>query len=184
MILAYWGCGYEVEKRANIQIAFKTRRRRRPDQKNALIEHISVSRVIQGRTRNPGVLYMGRVKNDIDKTKGMRLKKPQYRKKRKKHKASILQQKDGTCYLCMLQGDYRIHPVVHEHHIYDGPNRAISEAEGFKVYLCLSHHTCGPEAVHNNRDNMRALQREAQKAYERTRTRAEFMDLIGRNYLD
>lgn len=60
--------------------------------------------------------------------------KPQRKKKRKKHKASILHCKDGTCYLCMkLKGDYRRYPVVHEHHIYDGPNRQNSEAEGLKV---------------------------------------------------
>lgn len=60
--------------------------------------------------------------------------KPQRKKKKKKHKASILHCKDGTCYLCMkLKGDYRRYPVVHEHHIYDGPNRQISEAEGLKV---------------------------------------------------
>ena len=111
--------------------------------------------------------------------------KPQRKKKRKKHKASILHCKDGTCYLCMkLKGDYRRYPVVHEHHIYDGPNRKNSEAEGLKVYLCLDHHIMGPEAVHNNHKNMRILHRDGQRAYERTHSRAEFMSLIGRNYLD
>lgn len=111
--------------------------------------------------------------------------KPTRKKKRKTHKPSILHQKDGTCYLCMkLKGDYRIHPVVHEHHIFDGPNRQISEAEGLKVYLCLGHHIDGKEAVHNNIENMRFLQQEGQRAYERTHTRAEFMKIIGRNYLE
>ena len=111
--------------------------------------------------------------------------KPQRKKKRKKHKASILHCKDGTCYLCMkLKGDYRRYLVVHEHHIYDGPNRKNSEAEGLKVYLCLDHHIMGPEAVHNNHKNMRILHRDGQRAYERTHSRAEFMSLIGRNYLD
>ena len=115
----------------------------------------------------------------------MMYQKPQRKKKRKKHKASILHCKDGTCYLCMkLKGDYRRYPVVHEHHIYDGPNRQNSEAEGLKVYLCLDHHIMGPEAVHNNHKNMRILHRDGQRAYERTHSRAEFMSLIGRNYLD
>lgn len=72
--------------------------------------------------------------------------KPQRKKKRKKHKASILHCKDGTCYLCMkLKGDYRRYPVVHEHHIYDGPNRQNSEAEGLKVLFMLrpSYHGAG-----------------------------------------
>jgi hypothetical protein len=115
----------------------------------------------------------------------MRLLKPIKARKRKKHKPSILHQKDGTCYLCVkLDRDYRYHDVVQEHHIYNGPNRRISEAEGLKVYLCLRHHTDGPEAVHNNHKNMRFLQREGQQTYEKTHSRQEFMELIGRNYLD
>lgn len=106
-------------------------------------------------------------------------------KKRKHHKRSILHVKDGTCYLCMkLRNDYRCHRVVHEHHIFGGPNRKISEEEGIKVYLCLEHHTVGPAAVHNNINNMRLLQEEGQRAYEQNHTREEFMELIGRNYLD
>lgn len=106
--------------------------------------------------------------------------------KKKKHKPSILHCKDGTCYLCMLlHDDYRLHNAVQEHHIFGGvANRKISEAEGLKVYLCLTHHTAGHEAVHNNQTNMRLLQQEGQRAFERTHTRVEFMTLFGRNYLD
>lgn len=105
-------------------------------------------------------------------------------KKRKKHKKSILQQKDGTCYLCkQLHGDFRQHSLLHEHHIFGGANRAISEAEGLKVYLCLPHHIDGSEAVHNNHKNMRILQQAGQRVYEETHSREEFMKLIGRNYL-
>lgn len=111
-------------------------------------------------------------------------KKPR-KKKRKQHKRSILHYKDGTCYLCMrLEGNYRIHAVTQEHHVYGGPLRPISEAEGFKVYLCLPHHIDGPEAVHNNQENRRFLQRECQEVYERTHTRQQFMSLTGRNYLE
>ncbi len=106
-------------------------------------------------------------------------------KKRKKHKASILHQRDGTCYLCMkLDGNHQYHEVLHKHHIYGGPNRSISEAEGFTVYLCLGHHEIGDAAVHNNQENMRILQQDAQREYEKKHTRTEFMQLIGRNYLD
>lgn len=116
---------------------------------------------------------------------GLRFPKPAKKKKRKAHKQSILHKKDGTCYLCMkLHGDYRIHPVVHEHHVFDGPNRAISEAKGFKVYLCLQHHLYGPEAVHTNNKTMRLIQRDVQRAYEQTHSREEFMALIGRNYIE
>lgn len=116
----------------------------------------------------------------------MMFPKPKRKKKRKKHKESIMQNKeDRHCYLCMkLHNDYRCHTIMHEHHIFGGPNREISEAEGLKVYLCLDHHIDGPEAVHNNIQNMRILQQDGQSAYERTHTREEFVDLFGRNYID
>lgn len=111
--------------------------------------------------------------------------KTKRKKKRKKHKQSILQEKDGRCYLCMkLNQDCRIHYGIQEHHVFGGPNRSKSEAEGLKVFLCIAHHTEGPEAVHNNHTNMLMLQQEAQKAYERTHSRQQFMELMGRNYLD
>lgn len=107
------------------------------------------------------------------------------KKKRKKHKPSILQKKDGTCYLCIkLHGDHRYHRTLHEHHVFGGPNRSISEAEGLKVYLCLEHHETGEEAVHINQEIMRAVQQDAQRVYEREHTRQQFMALIGRNYLE
>lgn len=82
-----------------------------------------------------------------------------------------------------LDGDYSQKRYLEEHHVFGGPNRKISEAEGLKAYLCLEHHTAGPAAVHNSHENMRILQQDAQRAYERTHTRGEFMALVGRNYL-
>ena len=99
-----------------------------------------------------------------------------------KHRKSILQ-KEKYCYLCdRLDGKYMVRGL-HEHHIFGGPNRWISEENGFKCWLCLTHHTQGPEAVHNNIENMWILQQECQKAYEKTHTRKAFTDLIGRNYI-
>ena len=106
------------------------------------------------------------------------------KKKRKAHKDSILHRKDGTCYLCMkLHGDDSYHEVLHGHHIFGGANRDHSEAEGLKVYLCLAHHTEGPEAVHKNAEVMRSLQQEGQQAFEEEHSREEFMQMFGRNYL-
>lgn len=97
---------------------------------------------------------------------------------------SKMQRKDGRCYLCMkLHGSERIHTTLHEHHIFGGPNRSLSEAEGLKVFLCLGHHTSGPEAVHNNIKNMRLLQQDGQQVFEETHTREEFMQKFGRNFL-
>lgn len=102
--------------------------------------------------------------------------------KKKKHKSSILQQ-DRYCYLCDLLDHRYMALGLQEHHIFGGPNRSVSEAEGLKCWLCLKHHTQGPEAVHNNIRNMRILQQKAQQAYEKTHTREEFVRLIGRNYM-
>lgn len=116
---------------------------------------------------------------------GMMFPKQPTKKKRKKHKPSILQKKDGRCYLCMKEGNYRIHPVVHEHHVYFGTgNRKISEEEGFKVFLCPEHHTLGSEAVHNNPKNAEILYKDCQRAYEKNHTRQQFYDLIGKYYLE
>ena len=104
--------------------------------------------------------------------------------KRKRHKASIIHVKDGTCYLCMMEGNYRRHMVLHKHHIFSGvANRKISEAEGFTCWLCPAHHEFSSAAVHRNAENMAILRRIAQREYEKTHTREEFMDLIGKNYL-
>lgn len=106
------------------------------------------------------------------------------KKTRKRHRESILQKKDGRCYLCMkLDGDYRIYASLHMHHVFGGPNRSISEGEGFKVYLCPEHHLYGQKAVHKNHRIMEMVQQDAQREYEKNHTREEFMELIGRNYL-
>lgn len=118
---------------------------------------------------------------------GLMFPKQKRKKKRKVHKPSIIHRKDGTCYLCIkLHGDYSIKRGLHEHHAFDGnPNRAISEAEGFKVYLCSEkHHQYGPEAVHRNHEMMRLVQQDCQREYEKTHTRQQFMRLIGQNTLE
>lgn len=118
---------------------------------------------------------------------GLMFPKQKRKKKRKKHKPSIIHRKDGTCYLCMkLHGDYSTKRGIHEHHAFDGnPNRSISEAEGFKVYLCSAeHHQYGPEAVHQNHEMMLLVQQDCQREYEKTHTRADFMKLIGKNTLE
>lgn len=111
--------------------------------------------------------------------------KKKTKKPRRTHPQSILHRKDGTCYLCRrLEHDYRIHKNIEEHHAFPGnPGRQISEREGFKVFLCPEHHRIGPAAVHNNQENMRLIQRDVQEEYEQTHTRAEWMAIMGRNYL-
>lgn len=98
---------------------------------------------------------------------------------------SILHNKaDGTCYLCMrLNGDYSRRTNLEEHHVMGGSNRKLSEHYGLKVYLCIPHHREGPAAVHNNIDNQRYLQQEAQKAFEKKYSYEKWMEVFGRNFI-
>lgn len=110
--------------------------------------------------------------------------KEQKKKKRMRHPEPVIKQEKGCCYLCMrLHGDSSYQAYLEEHHVYDGPNRRISEENGFKVKLCMPHHRTGPEAVHSNAENMRLIQEDVQREYEKTHSRQQFMKLIGRNYL-
>lgn len=107
---------------------------------------------------------------------------PKYTRPRRKqrHKASILQEKDGRCWLCMmLRGDNSAKLYLHTHHVFGGPRRKKSEAEGLKVYLCPEHHML----IHNSRTLALFLMRTAQHEYEKTHSRKQFMDLMGRNYI-
>lgn len=63
-------------------------------------------------------------------------------------------------------------------------NRKISEKYGLKVPLCYEHHR-GTNGVHgkNGRQLDIKLKKIAQKKYEETHTREEFIKLIGKSYL-
>ena len=75
---------------------------------------------------------------------------------------------------------------LHRHHIYGGiGRRQISEEHGFWVYLCGYHHNLSDEGVHSDRKVLdQKLKKWCQSKFEETHTRDEFMQLIGRNYLD
>lgn len=97
---------------------------------------------------------------------------------------SILQEKDGRCYLCMqLNGDYAVRGGLQEHHaVFGTAGRRLSERYGLKVYLCPQHHVIGSMAVHNNHELAGLLQKKAQEAFEETHTHEEWMDIFGRDY--
>lgn len=110
--------------------------------------------------------------------------KQKTQKRRMKHPPSILPQRPGECYLCERLGIVRYWTYLERHHIFDGPNKKVSEENGFTVRLCVGHHREGTDAVHKNANMMRILQRDAQRAYEKAHSREEFFRLMGRNYLD
>ena len=113
--------------------------------------------------------------------------KQKTKKKRKKHPKSILQSKElRCCYLCMHRGDDSVKRNLQEHHIYGGPNRALSEEYGLKVYLCPEDHLWGKDSVHNNPmgDNNRYLQEQGQRAFERRYPELSFREIFGKNYIN
>lgn len=84
---------------------------------------------------------------------------------------------ERQCYLCGKTVN------LEKHHIFGGTaNRKISERLGLWVYLCHNCHTGKNGAQYNKEKNLR-LKQDAQRAYEKTHTRDEWMKLIGKNYL-
>ena len=93
---------------------------------------------------------------------------------------SILQGDTRECYLTGATDG------LHRHHIYFGnPNRKISEANGFWVWLRWDWHNGAPYGVHgrDGHDLDRRLKQECQERFEETHTREQFRQLIGKSYL-
>lgn len=93
----------------------------------------------------------------------------------KAHK-SLMTDNWDNCYICGGRAEAC-------HHIFGGPNRRISEREGFTVPLCNRCHNMSDSGVHFNHPLDRRLKKLAQKRYEERHSREEFIRLIGRNYL-
>lgn len=81
------------------------------------------------------------------------------------------------CYICGKKKE-----CIHE--VYEGRNRQNSIKNGFCIGLCNEHHNMSNYSVHFNKDLQLKVKRDMQKKYEETHTREEFMNIIGRNYLD
>lgn len=81
------------------------------------------------------------------------------------------------CYLCGRQCG------LEKHHVFAGTaNRRVSDRLGLWVYLCHECHT-GKDGAQYDPIKNRRLKMDAQFAFERTHTRAEWMRAIGKNYL-
>lgn len=92
---------------------------------------------------------------------------------------SIIQNKK-QCFICKRSTG------LHDHHIYFGTaRRKISEKNGFKVWLCYLHHE-GTTGVHgrDGHELDKYLKQTCQKKYEETHSRSEFINLIGRSYIE
>ena len=73
---------------------------------------------------------------------------------------------------------------LEEHHIYFGSRRSASTRNGFTCWLCGYHHRDTKNGVHGNRTLDLQLKKACQRQYEKTHSRADFMKIIGRNYLN
>ena len=74
---------------------------------------------------------------------------------------------------------------LHKHHIYPGyGTRMICEENGFYIYLIPRLHNMSDDGIHFNKGFDLYIKKLCQEEFEKTHTRAEFMALIGKNYLD
>ena len=89
---------------------------------------------------------------------------------------SIIQSRK-ECYVCGTPFN------IHEHHVYGSANRKNSEKYGLKIYLCAYHHNMSDEGIHFNKDLDLAVKENAQRIFEKTHTREEFMSIFGKNFL-
>lgn len=89
-------------------------------------------------------------------------------------------QKSKKCYLTGATSN------LDKHHIFFGANRKNSEKYGLWVWLeHYQHIQDSPYTTpHNNRELDLVLKQTAQRKFEETHTREEFIQTFGRNYLD
>ena len=100
--------------------------------------------------------------------------------KKGSHTWSILTGKDKRCFVTGRENG------LQKHHIFHGSGkREISDRNGFWCYLVPEKHLAGLGGLHANPGNGldRALKCICQREYEKTHTREEFIDLIGKNYI-
>lgn len=103
----------------------------------------------------------------------------EWRMAKGKRMRSILQGREKRCYITGKRG------VLEKHHIYFGIGmRQISEQYGFWVYLTAEQHR-GTDGVHGKEGHALdlRLKQDCQRRFEEGHSRAEFMAIIGRNYL-
>lgn len=82
-------------------------------------------------------------------------------------------QKEKRCFRTGCLSD------LHEHHIFGGARRKLSEKYGLKVWLRYDWH----DLAHHDREFSNELKRLAQRVFERDHSRAEFMHIFGKNYI-
>ena len=93
--------------------------------------------------------------------------------------AKSIIQDTKQCYVCNTTIG------LHDHHVFFGSNRKISEQHGLKVWLCGKHHNLSNEGVHFNKKLDLKLKKQLQLYWmkKNNKTIEDFITLIGRNYI-
>lgn len=73
-------------------------------------------------------------------------------------------------------------PFPQYHHCINGANKKKAEQYGLIIPLCMNHHT-GAEGVHTKPEKMLACRQMAQKKFEETHSREEWIEEFGKSYL-
>lgn len=95
---------------------------------------------------------------------------------------SIMQKKDGRCFLCETLGDFRPKQVEEHHCIFGTSGRKLSTKFGLTVFLCADHHRNSKLSVHQDHELAAYLQDRAQVYFENFYPGEDFMKIFGRNY--
>ena len=82
-------------------------------------------------------------------------------------------QTEKQCYFCHTTKN------LHLHHCLTGCRRKTADKNGLTVWLCAKHHI----EVHGDNGKVLALKRIAQRKYEETHSREEFISVFGKSYL-
>lgn len=90
---------------------------------------------------------------------------------------SIIQH-EKECYFCGRTDNLDIHHCIH-----GTANRKNADKYGLKIYVCKDHHTMGPDAIHRNAQIDNQVKQMAQKKFEETHTREQFIGIFGKSYL-
>lgn len=90
-----------------------------------------------------------------------------------------IMQDEKKCYLTGARSG------LHKHHIFGSFNRDNSEKYGLWVWLKWDHHIADSphRTPHNDAEIDLMLKREAQRKFEQSHSREEFMRIFGRNWL-
>lgn len=93
---------------------------------------------------------------------------------------SIIQD-EKKCFVTGYDG-----PGLHKHHCMNGPNRRLAEEDGLYVWLRWDHHieNSPRKTPHNDHKTDLFYKRLAQRKFEESHTREEWMQRYARNYLD